>query len=140
MGIFLRAYATGALSTLFPRNVRGVLCEYPPGDIPTGIDLTAEEIDEVMEDILFSKEDTRVAISYYFLRVLGVPPEFEWTGTDGAIHKTMRAFNPKYARKNRTNYNWVRNIFFDLLEAIAKCKKIRNINDMAGWGDARSYK
>ena len=27
--------ATGALSTLFPRNVRGVLCEYPPGDIPS---------------------------------------------------------------------------------------------------------
>ena len=67
------------------------------------VDLTEEEIDDDMEDILFSKEDTRIAISYYFLRVLGVPPESEWTGTDGAIHKTMRAFNLKYARKNRTN-------------------------------------
>ena len=99
-------------------------CEEEGGAV---IDLTAEEIDDDMEDILFSKEDTRVAISYYFLRVLGVPPESEWTSKNGAIHKTLRVFNLKYARKNRTNYLWVRNIFIDLLEAIAKCKKFRTI-------------
>ena len=31
----LRAYATGDVSTLFPRYGRGVLLQYPPGLIPT---------------------------------------------------------------------------------------------------------
>ena len=87
------------------------------------IDLPTKEIDDYMEDILFSKKDTPIAISYYFMRVLEVPANTKWTGTDGAIHKALHTFNLKYASKDRNNYKWVRNIFEDLLEAISKCKK-----------------
>ena len=96
------------------------------------VDLTEEEKDDDMEDILFSKEDTRIAISYYFHRVLEVPDESKWTGKNAAIHKTLRAFNFKYAAKNRTNYKWVRHIFEDLLEVMAKCKKFSTVKIYKG--------
>ena len=63
------------------------------------VDLTEEEKDDDMEQIIFSKEDTWIVISYYFHRVLEVPDEEEWIGTNGAIHKTLRIFNLKYSSK-----------------------------------------
>ena len=43
------------------------------------------------------------------------------------IHKTLHTFNLKYSAKNRTNYKWIRRVFEDLFEAMAKCKSFSTV-------------
>ena len=71
------------------------------------------------EDIIFDRNDKRVALAYYFTRVLGVSSSQNWSGTNGPIHRTMRMFD---IENTRNNYGWIYRIFQDVLDSLTEGK------------------
>ena len=62
----------------------------------------------IAEDLLFSHNDQKIVISYYFVRVLGCPKPETWDGPYGAIHGVMNQFELKYNSSCKQNRIWVK--------------------------------